>query len=752
MSETSAAMWEVAQMWGAHTQMNEDLSDDELQPTKFPKRAGKGAGKLEKRPREPQTAPPRGPKQAHLLTLARMMARHEMALQQLEADRSWVIFVDSGSLGIINQLMLTTATWKKQRSKNECSCSLRQALMGAMLMELEARMVKLETDVSAQTPLEDPLAGPLAVAVHEVELRKESPRADRRGAAGTLNGPDSTSRAEVPHLARGRDARIPCNGRYERGEGGCHVVQVDPVDGNTSQSIHPRDPHTVHGILDAQADRSPATPGEEPSATAKRTATASSARTVKPLELEPSSAPAAPGECHNSLTQDEPPSAPNLILQSGGKATNSETSPDKGRPQMAPKASSTAPAPQAKGRPKSAPHTKGGNTDAPKQTIFSMGRTKTLEKLPAGVLSEDLQRNDRHKGAQGKLNSGPQSSGNDSTVGKLSTTTTTGHEAGNLSAWLLRGAVRKPAIPGKNAQSARTVFSATDLADPVQTILANPSNYCYLNSLVQALLWIYQARPSARNSEFGDLHALLRPLLTPGTAVQLHRRKAWLRLLETWPNPQQQHDVAELLVHIQRKARFPALVGKWEARTMQGPHFQVHQSATQVPHIMLPCKSNKTLQELVEQWAYDQDTGQVCAITEAPAFLCIQLLRFQGNMDGEINKLSHPTPLSPKLQVPTFTEGIDTRPQAYVLHSVVYHIGCTPDSGHYRTMGITAPKGEPSSFEEAFYSEITRSLSEGAAHPALHVQNDATPTALATSTDLQEVSRTWYLAFFSKPQ
>ena len=88
---------------------------------KFPKRAGKGAGKLDKRPREPNTAPPRGPKQAHLLTLAKMLARHEMALQQLEADRSWVIFVDSGSMGIISQLMLTTATWKQQRSKNECT-------------------------------------------------------------------------------------------------------------------------------------------------------------------------------------------------------------------------------------------------------------------------------------------------------------------------------------------------------------------------------------------------------------------------------------------------------------------------------------------------------------------------------------------------------------------------------------------------------------------------------------------------------
>ena len=377
-----------------------------------------------------------------------------------------------------------------------------------------------------------------------------------------------------------------------------------------------------------------------------------------------------------------------------------------------------------------------------------MGRTKHIEKLPAGVLSEDLQRNDRHKGAQGKLHFGPQTSGTNLTVGKLSTTSTTGKEAGNLSAWLLRGTARKPALPGKNSPSARHTFSATDLASPVQTILANPSNYCYLNSLVQALLWIYQARPSARNSEFGDLHALLRPLLATGTTVQLHRRKAWLRLLETWPNPQQQHDVAELLVHLQRHTRFPALVGTWEARTLQGPHFQIHQSASQVPHIMLPCQPNKTLQELVEQWAYDQDTGQICAVSEAPTFLCIQLLRFQGNMAGEINKLSHVIPLSPKLQVPTFAEGIDTRPQAYVLHSTVYHIGCTPDSGHYRTMGITAPKGEPSSLQEAFYSEITRSLSEGAAHPALHVQNDETPTALATSTDLQEVSRTWYLAFF----
>ena len=167
---------------------------------------------------------------------------------------------------------------------------------------------------------------------------------------------------------------------------------------------------------------------------------------------------------------------------------------------------------------------------------------------------------------------------------------------------------------------------------------------------------------------------------------------------------------------------------------------------------MLPCKPDRTLQELVEQWAYDQDTGQVCALSDAPTFLCVQLLRFQGNVGGEVHKLSHSIPLSPKLQVPVFSVDVETRPCAYVLRSVVYHLGCTPDSGHYRTMGITAPTGEPSCPQVDFYSEITKHLSAGAAHPALHVQNDETPTALATSADLQEVSRTWYLAFFSKPQ
>ena len=43
-------------------------------------------------------------------------------------------------------------------------------------------------------------------------------------------------------------------------------------------------------------------------------------------------------------------------------------------------------------------------------------------------------------------------------------------------------------------------------------------------------------------------------------------------------------------------------------------------------------------------------------------------------------------------------------------------------------------------------------LEEDAAHSALHVQNDDKPTIAANSTDLREISRTWYLALFSRPQ
>ena len=113
--------------------------------------------------------------------------------------------------------------------------------------------------------------------------------------------------------------------------------------------------------------------------------------------------------------------------------------------------------------------------------------------------------------------------------------------------------------------------------------LANPSNLCYLNSLVQALMWVYQARASARKAEFGDLRPMLRQLQNPGNIVQLYRRKAWTELLLTWQHLHQQHDVAELLTYIADHANIPGLNGIWEARSMEGPLLRAHQRMQPTP-------------------------------------------------------------------------------------------------------------------------------------------------------------------------
>ena len=66
--------------------------------------------------------------------------------------------MEAGELGIIPQLMQTTATWKKSRTQGTCKCGLRQALMGALLMELAARSPAQQRLSKAKLLSTEPLA------------------------------------------------------------------------------------------------------------------------------------------------------------------------------------------------------------------------------------------------------------------------------------------------------------------------------------------------------------------------------------------------------------------------------------------------------------------------------------------------------------------------------------------------------------------------------------------------------------------
>ena len=194
---------------------------------------------------------------------------------------------------------------------------------------------------------------------------------------------------------------------------------------------------------------------------------------------------------------------------------------------------------------------------APQQSIFSKRSVKHLESLPVGIRQNDLQRIDRKRG---KPSSGP------SNAGELSQ-----HKEGKAKAtcqdtihrWLQHAgtSVGSAERETKGRSGAPASDRATPLLPSPSLALANPDNLCYLNSLVQALMWMYYVGASARNSDFGDLRPLLRPLLSSTGTVQLRCRKAWLDVMRAWTNMRQQHNVAELLPYFTRKLNVPGTVG-----------------------------------------------------------------------------------------------------------------------------------------------------------------------------------------------
>ena len=146
--DDQSALKEVAKLWGTTSPMA-PMSDDELvkdQPHKFPKTRGQFGLRAAKRAWEPRSAPTQVPAQ-------QLHGEDHRPTRGSPAAPGGGSQLEAGELGIIPQLMQTTATWKKSRTQGTCKCGLRQALMGALLMELAARLQKLGADAPAQQRL-----------------------------------------------------------------------------------------------------------------------------------------------------------------------------------------------------------------------------------------------------------------------------------------------------------------------------------------------------------------------------------------------------------------------------------------------------------------------------------------------------------------------------------------------------------------------------------------------------------------------
>ncbi|CAE7247000.1 pksN [Symbiodinium natans] len=127
-------------------------------PQKYRKGMGKGAGKAPpkaKRDRDQEAEDElmmdlesldEETVRTALKTLVKTALRHEHQLTILEADRSYVFFLDTTNHGIVSMLIQASATWNTKFEEGTVNTSLRATLWGVLLMEWKARLEKIESD------------------------------------------------------------------------------------------------------------------------------------------------------------------------------------------------------------------------------------------------------------------------------------------------------------------------------------------------------------------------------------------------------------------------------------------------------------------------------------------------------------------------------------------------------------------------------------------------------------------------------
>ena len=125
---------------------------------------------------------------------------------------------------------------------------------------------------------------------------------------------------------------------------------------------------------------------------------------------------------------------------------------------------------------------------------------------------------------------------------------------------------------------------------------------------------------------------------------------AWRSRVRGWKRPAQQHDVAEFCSFLDSRDMFRhrCFQGRWQARSAEGG-FRVADSGSTWPLLLAELPTEDcSVQMLIDDWH-----GQACihALSEAPAFLLIQLNPFGGDDGGCSHcRVQHRDTLS----VPTF--------------------------------------------------------------------------------------------------
>ena len=243
---------------------------------------------------------------------------------------------------------------------------------------------------------------------------------------------------------------------------------------------------------------------------------------------------------------------------------------------------------------------------------------------------------------------------------------------------------------------------ATHQADPGLRVslrclkLANPSNWCYLNSAVRALLWAHisfavssQDVDSERGFSVAGAQAIRTLHGTRDTPQFLPGMLPWRFMLSGWARPHDQHDCAEFMHHLCWTLCPQAMNGDWCARRLEGAHVQQTEEAgcSQAISLELPPGEQLSAQFLIHCW---HTQHAIHALRRPPMLLMLQFSRYSfGPTGARKNHVNIQWPRT--LNIPLFVDaGLDSCNITYTVEAAILHRGDRITSGHYTTLLHTA--------------------------------------------------------------
>ena len=232
-----------------------------------------------------------------------------------------------------------------------------------------------------------------------------------------------------------------------------------------------------------------------------------------------------------------------------------------------------------------------------------------------------------------------------------------------------------------------------------QIRLVNSSNHCYANSVILAVAWGHAGspqsfQPSLQLGRWLVRHVPLQQADHARSAVDLWSLRVWQQIVQTWQAPHSQHDAGEFVQFLASHLHADHARYEWQARE-EAPTGQIlvqdrgsfwslilslplqpdNPSQTSQPHHV----AGISVQKLVIQWRNQPARHAACAL---PPWLPLQVSRF----NAAHAKITTPVHFSQAIYLPVFTgDSLQTTSVRYALHSVIFHIGRSKFSGHYRT-------------------------------------------------------------------